>query len=396
MRGAPVNNGTPGAFISVLKAVLIDGFGSATVISATINNGVCKLLLNSTDVFQADKVILVSGSNVPSINGEQWATKVTATSLEFKTMEGDQTLLGTITVKYAPVGSWFAPFTGTNLIALKTSAQNAGEVNFRLDDTQAKHTTIRMYAQMSDINNGEMMVPFKQDDALFFFKSYYANTTSYPWFVVADGKTIHLSFAYYISDPLDSTFFNQHWYNFSLGYYNSEGYTSKTNAYINAFKNIHIANNSYPYYAGSYASDTFTSSNDYIDEFVIFYNKLQNSYYTNAAKFSRMNTGVTANYSANNIVNTNLINRKLLVSDLVIKSNGFIIGNVPGIKHILTTIDDRVTPIGSIIDGTGDLFGRKYLQLGTGNTSSNYKLFHRPSSYSSYSGIGLVDITGPW
>ena len=395
MRGAPGVNGTPGSFIAWMKAVLIDGFGDATAITGTISNGICRLELNATDVFQQDKVILISGANVTSINGEQWVTKVTDNSLEFKTLEGDQTLIGTITVKYAPVGNWYMPFTGTNTAVFRTSDPMAGDICFRVDDTQARSASMRMYGRMGDVNNGELQYPTQLESPFYFTKSFYANTNAYPWIVVADTKTVYISKAYWIYSLAQSSYFyTQRSFITAFGYYNSEGYSSKTNAFIAAPRDIQIE--TYNYLSNS-APPILSYTNAYVNEFRLYLNKATNSYNQNALGCPRLSVPYTQ-FSSGRILNiVNLPNRKTYLSDVIIYSNNYLIGSFPGVYAILNNVQDLAAGHNIIIDGIDELNGRKLLKIYTQFANSSYSFLNYDMNLAQNTpGIGLFDITGPW
>ena len=72
-------------------------------------------------------------------------------------------------------------------------------------------------------------------------------------------------------------------------------------------------------------------------------------------------------------------------------ANGYDRGKLPGVYYIKQTLNKGIGNF-EIIDGTGDLAGRKLLSLYTqGNINYFYTL---PSSMNS--AIMLFDITGPW
>lgn len=59
MRGAPTKSGTPGSSISILDAVLLNGFGEVTASSVTISGGRVQVVLNTGESFSSDATVLV-------------------------------------------------------------------------------------------------------------------------------------------------------------------------------------------------------------------------------------------------------------------------------------------------------------------------------------------------
>ena len=59
LRGAPTKSGTPGSSISILDAVLLNGFGEVTASSVTISGGRVRVDLNTGEGFSSDATVLV-------------------------------------------------------------------------------------------------------------------------------------------------------------------------------------------------------------------------------------------------------------------------------------------------------------------------------------------------
>src|SRR5690606_26703121 len=102
MTGAPVLTGQAGKLIDVLDAVLVNGWGLATVDSVVIASGIATVTRASGHPFEAAGVALIADATVTggSINGEQRVLSATATTYTFDaTGIADQTATGTITHK---------------------------------------------------------------------------------------------------------------------------------------------------------------------------------------------------------------------------------------------------------------------------------------------------------
>ena len=396
MRGAPTKNGTPGSFISILKACLIDGFGETTAVTASIVDGICTIEFNQGEFFQTDSVIWVSGVNVQSINGEQWVTTNTENSCSFKTLESNQTLIGNIKVKYAPVGSWQMPFSATNVAVFRSTHPEASGIYFRFDDTQAKYANARMYQVMSDVNNGQKAFPPLAEDPYIFNKSFYANTTAYNWYIVANEKTVYFSSEFYggITNPALKNYYT--FFNRAFGDYDTEDYVFKNNAFIISNRTSFFANSNYD----DTSADLFLyKSIDSYKHFGIFQNPITNIAGSYAHQFAKRNFWLPSNTpSGRGNVVYNQPNRKLLISDICVYLSGNIIGKLPGVifvgNNIMNaSIGSGYNLVGTKIPGIEKLLNRKLMYLGCAGSSSNSS---GTTPLDSYGGLGLIDITGPW
>lgn len=375
-RGAPSFNGTPNSFINVLQKCLIEGFGEVTALTGVIQDGVCTLSFNSGESFETDKVILISGANVTSINGEQWVTATSAVSCSFKTLESNQTLIGTIKVRYAPVGNWYIPFSGTSLAAFRSSHEKASDLYFYIDDTAALIASMNIRQEMQDITTG-----IKPTSYVYFSKSGTANTTGNYWTLVADGLTV------YFTNTRSSSYMQSV---YAFGHFIPWGYETRTNAFIvgqgdttNLF-NTSQNNNLYDvfYYAGSTNNKR------------LFRDPGTGTYNTTFGIGPRLNTWDTGGASGKGTIYTgghNLPNRKVLVSDQIMGVLGNLIGTLPGIRYIHNYVSKSVDR--KIIDGFDSLAGKRLMYwIGQGTNSGHYGWGKDDNN----SSVGLIDITGPW
>lgn len=190
-RNAPTIDGTPGSFVNLLKKCLIEGFGEVSAISGEIVDGLCTIYLNGGESFEKNHIVLISGTNLAGINGEQRVEETTANSITFSTIEPNQVLIGSITVKYAPVGGWITPYTGTNEAVFKATHPESSGIYFHVDDTNALYATMRMFGYMTSVNTGGAEWPVLPAMGRIFTKSYQANTTARMWEFIADDFTCY-------------------------------------------------------------------------------------------------------------------------------------------------------------------------------------------------------------
>ena len=101
MLNAPVLSGTAGSLISVLDACLVNGFDLKSATGLVVAGGVATLSFSGTHSATVGSVILVAGSSITALNGEQKVTEVASGVVRFATDEADATASGTITFKMA-------------------------------------------------------------------------------------------------------------------------------------------------------------------------------------------------------------------------------------------------------------------------------------------------------
>lgn len=158
--GAPVLNGMGGALIGLLTACLETGFGLRTVTSLVVSGGVATLALASDakNPNLLDSVILVDGSSITALNGEQRVTFASSTELKFATAAADGTATGSITVKTAPAG-WEKKYIGTNLAAYRSLDPLSKGTFLQVNDANPVFAVVRGYEAMSDVSTGTGAFP---------------------------------------------------------------------------------------------------------------------------------------------------------------------------------------------------------------------------------------------
>lgn len=194
MPGAPVLNGVAGSLISLLDACLVDGFGSKSATSLVVAGGIATLTISGGEsAALTDSVILVSGATPAALNGEQKVLSASATAVTFATDEADVTATGTISFKLAPAG-WAKPFAGTNLAAYKSVDPEGTGCLLRVDDTGTTSARVVGYESMSAISAGIGPFPTEAQRAGggYWSKSTAANATGNNWTLVADGRFLML------------------------------------------------------------------------------------------------------------------------------------------------------------------------------------------------------------
>lgn len=190
MPGAPVlTSGDYGAFLALLKACLIDGFGYQAVDGVVVSGGVATVSISSGNGFVADSVIRLSGAAQGLLNDDWRISSTTATSFTFDCPGVPDTTEGaSVTIGVAPAKDWQMPFydSANKIGVFRSAALGATGFFFRLNDS-AQYRYIDCYESMSDINTG--VDKFTSAIASITFGS--SNTTEMSWFLAADDRCFH-------------------------------------------------------------------------------------------------------------------------------------------------------------------------------------------------------------
>ncbi len=189
--GASTLANTAGSLLTVLDAILVDGYNSKTV---TITRSGTTATVNCTSHgFRNGQILVVSGANESDYNITARCTYVDANNVTYQVANSPTTpATGTITAKVAPLG-WTKAYTGTNKTAYRQPTSGANGFYFRVDDTAAADAQFRGYETMSDVDTGTGLFPTASQIALgsgpYLHK---ATGTTRPWRAFSDGKLLYL------------------------------------------------------------------------------------------------------------------------------------------------------------------------------------------------------------
>lgn len=190
MSGAPTLSGEAGKLIGVLDACLKDGFGSVTLDSVVVTDGVATATKSAGHGFTDYVVVTIAGATPSGLNGNKRLTRTSSTVFTFDaTGISNQTATGTITAKMAPVG-WTKPYSGTNKAVYARSDVAATAMVLRVDDSPAQYPTLIMYESMSGVDTGTGPAP--TSSSYYTAKSTTANSTARAWRVFADSRAFYL------------------------------------------------------------------------------------------------------------------------------------------------------------------------------------------------------------
>lgn len=191
-----VSNAAGHTISNILNPCLVSGFGSVTLDSLIIADGVATLTKSAGHGFLDYQVIEIAGATPSALNGQHRLTRVSSTVGTFDaTGIANQTATGTITAKTPALG-WTGPYTGTNLAAYRGNTASGTGCYLRVDDTATTLPRVRGYVAMTDVNTGTD--PFPTDALLsgggYFPKS--SSSTLRSWLLVGNDRGFYISADY--------------------------------------------------------------------------------------------------------------------------------------------------------------------------------------------------------
>ena len=149
----------PGSMISLLDAFLVNGYALKSADSGVIADGICTLTFSSgVGPYMKDTVILVEGATPAALNGEQKLTAATENSVSFATDLPDGTVTGTVTFKCAPCG-WEKVYSKTNVAVYRPTDIRSSRFYLRVDHTNASYARVMMYEAMTSVDSGTNGIP---------------------------------------------------------------------------------------------------------------------------------------------------------------------------------------------------------------------------------------------
>lgn len=207
--GAPTLNGTAGALITVLDALLINGYNQQTGVTATRTGGTATFTKTSHG-YVVDQLLTITGFTTADYNitGKVLSTPDANTWTMAVSSGAASPAVGTGTVIVAPVG-WTKSYSGTNKAAYR---QKTGTNQFylRVDDTNAQNSQVRGYETMSDVDTGTNPFPTTTQIALgsglYVYKSITADATARTWQAYSNGKMLYFMGQHGTSTPRSACF----------------------------------------------------------------------------------------------------------------------------------------------------------------------------------------------
>lgn len=386
MRGAPQISGTAGTFIAALDAFLNTGWGPANAISVSVSGGVGTALFAEGVFFDDHAVVLFANATTPAaLNGEARVLSHTNNSITFETdsPDGVATTGTTITCRYAPVGNWSKPFAGVNKAVFRSTDVQANGHYLRVDDSGTTTARVVGYEAMTDVDTGTAPFPTAAMVAGggYVHKSTVANSNVVRYAMAADSRAVMWAI-----EP------------------GTAGSTTPRNSNLRGFGDpvpLASAGDVWSSFLSCITSSATASmefgaisggggasvTNVGISVCARAVHGLGGAVLHNALPFTGLLTAVSGNDATLGAAPSN-VDGKIYLSKVMLKGQGVGDGPravVPGAVFVPQSGLTALAAPHDLLLGSGDWSGRYLLSIGTG-----------ASSASASSGIGFIDIFGPW
>lgn len=196
MRGIPQLTGQVGRMITILDALLVNGFGETSVTEASVVNKKLTLQIKNSETFERYSIVSITGNDL--LRGEYRVEESSNTFIVVNIDVPDQSFTSNLTVRYAPLG-W-------SKITLTTPANSAVYVpddptsDFKLyvGDNYACGSDVRIFKQLTNPNSvsnlNELIGLSPITSAgwhLALLKSSSANGTVRSYFLIGDKSTFY-------------------------------------------------------------------------------------------------------------------------------------------------------------------------------------------------------------
>ena len=372
MRGAPVMAGVVGARLAIFDALLVSGWGALPATSVTVADGVGTATFASGS-FEPHAVVKISGATPALLNGEARVLSSTTNAITFETDAPNGPASGSIEVRYAPAG-WERPHPTAGNVATYRSADPARLGGFlRLDDSHATLSRLRGYMSMSDLNNGSEMFPSASQFAngAGWPKSDVPNAAARAYVLAADSRALLEGTAHYSGTQIQTRFFgdgiplNPAGDAFGCGLSNSEAVNSP---FPSVFFRTTDSNDGVSFPRPSGGVGTATIARPYA--------------FVGAANKSSGDDDSLGSFPS--IVDGGIKISRIYASAGPSDKTPRVV--IPGVFSIPQSgVRSYISPL-DILTGGGPVAGRRLLAVDASTSGTG----------SAATGIGLIDITGPW
>ncbi|MDZ4282823.1 MAG: hypothetical protein U1C04_18915 [Hydrogenophaga sp.] len=372
--GAPTLTNAAGSLVEILRACLINGFGSKSVTSISVTSGVATATCAAhgfSDKY--GKLVLVAGSSEALLNGRKQIGGITTNTFTFPAPGvANGTYSGTVTAKRAPLG-WVEAHSGTNKAIFARSVPEANAQMLRVDDTTTAPSSVTdARALIVESATGvDAYTNPAPTEALLSGGTYIHKgsniATAKPWVIVGGDRFFYLVTA---NNPTPTT------YQYSP-YYFGDGVAYQTpDPYFTMLAGNNLTNNP----TNSRSADlTSPAVGPTVSSRVLSRNFAASLV---SARFNPIGTGAAGNIggASNGQISTTSVVVQSPVMVLEEGSDFLIRGAIPGLANPLARVPFAALPQFSIVEVFGS--SRKFLSV----------LY----TCSSVQGNLLIDLTGPW
>lgn len=190
--GTTTLNATAGTLVTVMDAILVNGFNAKTAVSVTVAAGLATMVV-STHNYKTDRKLLVAGATPTGLNGiKRILSVVDANTVTFDaTGVADGVATGTITCKRAPLG--WTKVDGDSTHGLYKRKDLTARANlYRLTDSSGQFAFAGMVDTGTSMSAYTNLVPTVFTDGGSIIKSGDGTGTARQWFAMGDGTSFYI------------------------------------------------------------------------------------------------------------------------------------------------------------------------------------------------------------
>lgn len=196
--GAPSLTGQTGSMVTVLDAVLVNGYNTVSISSITRVGATATVVCAAAHGLSTGDSATIAGAAQTDYNIDAVVTVIDTTTFTYTVANSPTTpATGTITVKRSSAG-FTKTFSGTNKAAYRSNDLSGNRMYLRcLDDggSTGGGGEARMYGYeaMTSVDVGTNVFPTNAQSANGYFwrKSSTTDATARPWMIVTDGKLVY-------------------------------------------------------------------------------------------------------------------------------------------------------------------------------------------------------------
>lgn len=196
--GAPSLTGQAGSMVTVLDAVLVNGYNTVSVSSITRVSATATVVCAAAHGLSTGDSALIAGAAQSDYNIDAVVTVIDPTTFTYTVANSPATpATGTITVKRAPAG-FTKTFAGTNKAAYRANDLTSNRMYLRCDDTGGSgggggEARMCGYEAMTSVDVGTNPFPTAAQSANGYFwrKSSTTDATARAWMFITDGKLVY-------------------------------------------------------------------------------------------------------------------------------------------------------------------------------------------------------------
>jgi len=191
---APELNGNSASLITVLDAVLVNGYNTLSVSSITRSGSTATVTTSTAHDFVTNDSVAISGATETEYNGKFRITRTGSTTFTYTVTGTPSTpATGTITCKRASAG-FEKKYTGTEKAVYRSTRSDSNKHYLRVVDDSTggasyKSALCYSWESMDDVDTGTVGAP--TPNGRHWPKSLTSDSTARWWCIVTDGRLVY-------------------------------------------------------------------------------------------------------------------------------------------------------------------------------------------------------------